>query len=51
MRILCVCGEQEKDSLCQKLAPGLAKTMVRKGGHRLGGNYAPVAEEILREVQ
>ncbi|NUM69045.1 virulence factor family protein, partial [candidate division KSB1 bacterium] len=51
MRMLCFCGDEEKDSLCQKLAPRLVKTVVRKGGHRLGGNYAPVAEEILREVQ
>lgn len=51
MRMLCFCGDEEKDSLCQKLAPNLAKTVVRKGGHRLGGNYAPVAEAILREVR
>ncbi|MDZ7268423.1 MAG: virulence factor [candidate division KSB1 bacterium] len=51
MRMLCVCGEQEKDSLCQKPAPGLAKTMIRKGSHHLDGNYAPVAEENLKEVQ
>jgi type IV secretory pathway VirJ component len=51
MKMLCFYGDEESDSLCQKLNPNLAKAVERKGGHRLGGNYAPVAEEILREIQ
>ncbi len=51
MKMLCFYGNEEDDSLCQKLAPSLAKIVKRKGGHRLGGNYAPVAEEILSEVR
>lgn len=51
MKMLCFYGDEEKDSLCQKLDPRLAKIVERKGGHRLGGNYASVAEEILSEVR
>ncbi|MCG3119356.1 MAG: hypothetical protein ALAOOOJD_01748 [bacterium] len=50
-KIICFYGDEERDSLCKTLDPGLAKCIERKGGHRLGGNYAPVAEEILREAR
>ncbi len=50
-RMLCFYGDEENDSLCKKLDPRLAKVVERKGGHRLGGNYAPVAEAILSEVR
>lgn len=49
-KILCFYGDEEDDSLCKQLDPQLAKCIERKGGHRLGGNYAPVAETILQEA-
>lgn len=49
-KILCFYGDDEENSLCRKLDPALAKCIARQGGHRLGGNYAPVAEMILQEI-
>lgn len=49
-KIICFYGDEEDDSLCKTLDPRLAKCIERKGGHRLGGNYAPVAAEILNEL-
>jgi type IV secretory pathway VirJ component len=50
MKILCVYGEDEKDSLCRKLAPGLATTLALPGGHHFGGNYDEIARRILDET-
>ena len=48
--ILCFYGEREKDSLCRALEPGLAKCFPMPGAHHFGGNYAAIAETILKEV-
>jgi type IV secretory pathway VirJ component len=49
IKLLCFCGEEEKDTLCRELDPGLAKVIVLSGGHHFGGNYAAIAEAILKE--
>jgi type IV secretory pathway VirJ component len=49
MKILCFYGEEEKDSLCRKLPPSLAKPIPLPGGHHFGGDYASIVETILRE--
>ncbi|MCC7201972.1 MAG: virulence factor family protein [Nitrospirae bacterium] len=49
-RILCLYGEEEKDSLCTVLNPGMAKIIPLKGGHHFGGNYKTITEIILREA-
>lgn len=49
-RILCLYGEEEKDSLCTVLNPGMAKTIALKGGHHFGGKYKTITEIILREA-
>lgn len=50
-KILCFCGEKEKDSLCRKMAADLAKVFTMPGAHHFGGNYAFIAEAILKELR
>ena len=49
-RVLCLCGEDERDSPCRASAPGLAKVEVLPGAHHFGGNYRVLAEAIVREL-
>ena len=46
MRVLCVHGEREKDSLCPALA-SFATVVRMKGGHHFGGRYREIADTIL----
>jgi type IV secretory pathway VirJ component len=45
--VLCIYGEDERDSLCPKLDPNKFKVVKVKGGHHFDGNYAGLANEIL----
>jgi type IV secretory pathway VirJ component len=47
MPVLCIYGEDERDSLCPKLDPLKFKVVKLKGGHHFDGNYAGLANEIL----
>jgi type IV secretory pathway VirJ component len=47
-RILCFYGEEERDSLCPALPTGLATVVPLKGAHHFGGDYAGIAEAILK---
>ena len=40
MKILCVYGEDETDTLCRRLAPGLATALALPGGHTSAGTTA-----------
>ena len=51
VRILCFYGEQETESLCNKLDPNLARVVSIKGAHHFGGNYIKIAETILKEIR
>ncbi len=51
MRILCLEGNKEEDSLCPSLPQGLAKVSTVGGGHHFGGDYEALAEIILKEVK
>ena len=51
MRILCIYGEEERDSLCRLLPTGLAEVKALRGAHHFGGNYQAIAEMILKEAQ
>jgi type IV secretory pathway VirJ component len=44
---LCVYGEEERDSLCPKLAPAHVRPLALAGGHHFGGDYAAIAQKIL----
>jgi type IV secretory pathway VirJ component len=48
--LLCLYGDQERDSLCTQLGD-LGKAVAFHGKHHLGGDYGTVAERILQEVQ
>jgi type IV secretory pathway VirJ component len=48
--LLCIYGQAEKDSLCPQLG-SLGKTVSFSGSHHFGGDYASLAERILRELQ
>ena len=50
MRLLCLYGEEEMDSLCRDLEPALAKVVAMRGAHHFGGNYDAIAEAILRQA-
>ncbi len=50
LKILCVHGDEESDSLCPSLGAGLAIDMPLKGAHHFGGSYRTIAEAILREA-
>jgi type IV secretory pathway VirJ component len=45
--VLCIYGEDERDSLCPKLDPSKFKIVKVKGGHHFDGNYAALADDIL----
>ena len=48
-KVLCVYGEREKDSLCDKLAG--FKTLRLPGGHHFAGHYDAVADAILNALR
>ncbi len=50
LKVLCVYGDEERDSLCPSLAAGSVTDLALKGAHHFGGDYAPIAEAILREA-
>ncbi len=50
LKVLCVHGEDEHDSLCPSLGAGVAADLAIKGGHHFGGAYRTIAEAILREA-
>jgi type IV secretory pathway VirJ component len=50
-RILCLYGEEERDSLCPALPTGLATVVPLKGAHHFGGDYAGIAEAILKAAE
>ena len=50
MKLLCVYGADESDSICPRLPPGLARLDRRPGGHHFGGDYRAIADRILAEA-
>jgi type IV secretory pathway VirJ component len=47
---LCVKGEGENDSLCDRIPPAHVQVTSLPGGHHFGGDYARLAEVILQRV-
>jgi len=47
LRVLCVQGADEDDSLCPTLDATLAQRFVLPGGHHFGGDYGVIATRIL----
>ncbi len=50
-RVLCFYGEDERESLCRELLPGIGERIPLKGGHHFGGRYASIAEMILDRIR
>lgn len=50
LKVLCVHGDEERDSLCPSLGAGLATDLALKGAHHFGGAYETIAAAILREA-
>ncbi|OGQ97371.1 MAG: hypothetical protein A2521_08335 [Deltaproteobacteria bacterium RIFOXYD12_FULL_57_12] len=48
LKILCLSGRDETDSLCRQLDPGLAKGVLLTGGHHFGGDYEGIAGIIIK---
>jgi type IV secretory pathway VirJ component len=51
VKVLCVYGDQESESLCRYLDPAAVTVICIKGGHHLDGNYEALAEIILSHGQ
>jgi type IV secretory pathway VirJ component len=49
--ILCFYGEDDQESLCAESRHDSFKTVMLKGGHRIGGNFDPVVQRILEELK
>jgi type IV secretory pathway VirJ component len=47
LRVLCVYGENEKDSACPSLSAPDVTVVREKGGHHFAGNYRGIADTIL----
>ena len=45
--VLCIYGEDDRDSLCPKLDPSKVRIVKLKGGHHFNGDYAALARAIL----
>jgi type IV secretory pathway VirJ component len=50
LRVLCVYGREEGDSLCPTLPPELALRDERPGDHHFGGDYDPIGARIAQEL-
>lgn len=49
-KMVCFYGLQDSDALCNHLPASLVRSFPLKTGHRIGTNFQPIAEEILRQV-
>lgn len=47
LKLLCLYGTEEKESLCRHLDPQVVTAMSLAGGHHFAGNYQAVADAIL----
>lgn len=45
--VLCIRGQEEKDSLCASLTPTQAHVQLLPGGHHYNGDYAALVRSIL----
>jgi type IV secretory pathway VirJ component len=50
LRVLCVFGRDETESLCRRLAPDLALRDERPGGHHFDGDYEAIGARIAQEL-
>jgi type IV secretory pathway VirJ component len=51
LRLLCIYGQDEDDSVCPHLDAALATRVALPGGHHFGGGYDAIAARILDAAQ
>ncbi|HEX6616332.1 MAG TPA: AcvB/VirJ family lysyl-phosphatidylglycerol hydrolase [Gemmatimonadales bacterium] len=51
LRVLCLYGTDDKDSVCPALPPGAATVVPVEGGHHFGRSYVGLADRILRAAE
>jgi type IV secretory pathway VirJ component len=51
IKVLCVCGEKENNSICNKIKKGEARIRILKGGHHFNWNYKALAGIIKEESE
>jgi type IV secretory pathway VirJ component len=51
LRVLCLYGTDDKDSVCPALPPGAATVVAVEGGHHFGRSYVGLADRILRAAE
>ncbi len=51
LRILTFCGDQDGESLCRSLSPGMAKIILLHSGHRFDKFYRVIARAIMKEIE
>ena len=49
--IICLYGRTEADSLCPLLDAGRVKVMEMKGGHHFGGDFEPLIQAIISQIE
>jgi len=50
LRLICIYGEEEKQSLCRRLTPTSGQALALKGGHHFDGHYKDLATAILNAL-
>jgi type IV secretory pathway VirJ component len=51
MQVLCLYGDDDRESLCRTLPAGAGKAIPMRGGHHLGGDYDALADRILEALK
>ena len=51
MKMLFFYGESEKDSLCRDIDSSYGKIVQLPGGHRVGGKFDPIVDEIIKAFE
>ena len=49
--LICLYGTQDGEAICPKLPSGLAKIIPLHSGHRIGKNYEPIVDAILKQLR
>lgn len=50
VRMLCIYGAAERESLCREVDPTLVERVRRTGGHHFDGDYAALGEAIVGRI-
>lgn len=51
LKLVCIYGDQEKDAACPTFSPAVISQVKLSGGHHYDGDYAAVAQAVLRAAK